>query len=278
MAGVPIPETKIEEDTFPVNPIHQPNAEYSSLKVLFIHGGGSTVSYQDRTQEPFATYLSTKFGENFTMKTVRYTSDFEGVISTHAQEIARFRPDVVVGRSQGGPTILALIKRRLWLGPSVICCPALVASVDRPLVTDLPDHVPLLVLTGQVDEQVPVRRVKHMLFNPELRQRLGAGIELVVVDDIHSLRSVLNDNHPAKVLQWTSGCGSDQVNIQQDVTLQSCISRVWSLRQQVKGQYIHEDRIPRSPPPPNNQESSNSLSNSPEAESQKVEKKTCLVQ
>ena len=53
MAGVPIPATTITDDTFAVRPA---GAVDDSLRVLFVHGGGSTDA-NDKSTSPHATYL-----------------------------------------------------------------------------------------------------------------------------------------------------------------------------------------------------------------------------
>ena len=112
MAGVPIPVSEVDTNTFRVRPSGRKDGD---LRVLFVHGGRASDS-RDTRQSPFALYLSARF-ENFAMRCVRHTSDFEHSISEHAEEIESFHPDVVVGRSQGGPTILELVHRGLWRGP-----------------------------------------------------------------------------------------------------------------------------------------------------------------
>eukprot|EP00941_MAST-03F_sp_MAST-3F-sp1_P000236 g236.t1 len=239
MAGVAPPATSITKDTFPVVPIPR-SPHIAPIKVLFIHGGGSRDNF-NRFLEPFAVYLKTVFGkDNFTMKNVRMTSDFELCIATHGEEIKRFRPDVVVGRSQGGPTILALIKRKMWLGPSVICCPALVPGLDDHLVTNLPRNVPIVLLIGLVDEQVPYKRVCQMLWNEKVREHLGKGFEAYCVDDIHALKSILNDEKPRELV-----CDENFVTTgnMKSITLRIAVERVLEISKMIA--YKEEFRIPK---------------------------------
>ena len=101
MAGVPPPQTDIDVDTFPSpDPGTPTSGKNTTLRVMFIHGGGSKAGF-DRTQEPFAVYLRAHF-KHFSMRQIDHTSDFGFVVDQHAQEIAEFKPDVLLGRSQGG--------------------------------------------------------------------------------------------------------------------------------------------------------------------------------
>ena len=205
------------------------------LRVMFIHGGGST-DVSDREQEPFARYLRARY-DQFSMKAVRHTSDFESVIRTHAEEARRFKPDIIVGRSQGGPTILELMHRGIWCGPAVLCCPAIVPIVDDHLMR-LPDSLPLLIVTGASDEQVPLTRVEDLY--AANRARLQGGCALIVVQDTHALCSLLNDAKPVPHLDGSHGadpaCG----------TLGQMIQACWEMRQRVaaKAGYDHGARLP----------------------------------
>ena len=217
------------------NPVAPASQRDTDLRVMFIHGGGSTDG-DDRENEPFARYLRARF-EHFSMQVVRHTSDFELVIRTHAEEAQRFRPDVIVGRSQGGPTILELMHRGLWNGPSVLCCPAIVPTVDDHL-QHLPDNVPLLLATGNADEQVPLERVQG-LYDAN-HARLQRGLGLIVVEDVHALCSLLDDGQPAAHLAGSAGvdpsCG----------TLYDMVQTVWAMRECVasKKGYAHLERLP----------------------------------
>jgi predicted esterase len=219
-------------EAFPDAPSSHRDTE---LRVMFIHGGGSKDG-DDRENEPFARYLRARF-ERFSMRAVRHTSDFELVVRTHAEEAARFQPDVIVGQSQGGPTMLELMHRGLWHGPSVLCCPASVPTVDDHLQR-LPDDVPLLIATGDADEQVPLQRVQAL--HSANQARLQQGLGLVVVADAHALCSLLHDGKPAAHLEGSAGvepaCG----------TLFDLVQAVWAMRERVasKRGYVHAERLP----------------------------------
>jgi len=263
MAGVRPPATDIRNGTFPVKPSDEQD---SSLRVMFIHGGGSTDGL-DRTHDPYAVYLRARF-QHFTMRSVRQTSDFELVVRTHAEEAATFRPDVIVGQSQGGPTILELMHRGLWQGPSVICCPALVDGVDDHLL-HLLDNVPILLVTGRLDQQVPLHRVQSL--HAANSARLAGGLGLIVVEDIHSLCSLCNDAIPAAHVDGSagiedSGCG----------TLYAMVRTVWAMRERVASEsgYKHEERLPAS----RSVEATAVLPNARRTASTAPRRKSCIVQ
>ena len=99
MAGVLFPSSDILADDFRVAPSSEVDAD---IRVLFIHGGGRSA---DRSMDAFPVYLRARF-QHFAMRSVEKTHDFELVIREHTEEIRSFRPVIVVGHSQGGPTIL----------------------------------------------------------------------------------------------------------------------------------------------------------------------------
>lgn len=84
---------------------------------------------------------------------MKNTSDFEECVKQQVAAIRSFKPDVVIGKSQGGPTIMRLIHDKVWNGPSIICCGALVPGIDN---FKLPPHVPFLIVNGSKDIAVSV--------------------------------------------------------------------------------------------------------------------------
>ena len=228
------------DDYLASHPVAPPPVRNDSLRVMFVHGGGST-DVTDKEQSPFARYLRARF-EHFSMKAVRHTSDFELVIRTHAEEARRFQPDILVGKSQGGPTILEMMHRGIWRGPAVLCCPAIVPEVDAHLMR-LPDSLPLLIVAGASDEQVPLARVEDLY--AANRARLQGGCALIVVQDRHALHSLLNDAEPAPHLEGSDGadtaCG----------TLAQMVETCWEMRQRcaAKAGYDHAARLPAAEVP-----------------------------
>lgn len=225
MAGAPIPPTDITYDTFPINP--SLGCKTDSFSVQYVHGGGST-STTDRTQDPFAIYLRARL-ERFGMREIRMTHAFEQAIEQHAEEIRALKPDILIGRSQGGPTILELVKRGHWNGPIMLCCPAMVDGIDEHIM-DLPRGFPVIVVAGVVDEQVNIHTLKR--FYKRNKDRLQGGLKFVSVKDIHCLQSLLNDEVPAPVVETSvlepsamlvSGNG-------QKVTLMDLLQELWDMR------------------------------------------------
>ena len=60
--------------------------------------------------------------------------------------------------------------------------------------------------------QVPLARVKQYLVSPTVLERLQRGIELFVVEDRHSLKSAVNDDRPAPVIEYVGYGDSDADN------------------------------------------------------------------
>ena len=102
----------------------------------------------------------------------------------------------------------------------------------------MPDSLPLLIVTGASDEQVPLTRVEDLYAANSAR--LQGGIGLIVVQDEHALCSLLNDAKPAPHLDGSDGvdpnCG----------TLSQMVQACWQMRQRVvaKSGYDHDARLP----------------------------------
>jgi hypothetical protein len=194
-------------------------------RIYFVHGGGSTDT-TDRSQDPFAQYLLQHYGsEFFFMKQVRHTSDFEQVLSIHTHGIREFQPDIIVCRSQGGPTMLHLMLRQIWLGPIIFCCPAIVGGID-PL--ELPKNIPFTIVVGKNDEQVLFDRVMKNFIEPNV-QHLDSQLELkiIITEDTHAMTSCIGDaNHPNSLISLIKDLDD---RVQQLTKL---------------GKYHHDQRIP----------------------------------
>ena len=162
----------------------------AGLRVLFI-GGGNKDGF-DQAQEPVPRYLRDHF-KHFSMAVARHTSDFEVCVRTHAQQLAAFRPDVVVAHSRGGPTALTLIQRGFWRGPTLLMCPAVVPGLDDA-ICHLRTDAPVLVLAGAQDEHVPLRYLESLWAQNE--SKLQDGFQVLVVRDCHALITVLDDDCP----------------------------------------------------------------------------------
>ncbi|ETO15253.1 hypothetical protein RFI_22113 [Reticulomyxa filosa] len=210
---------------------HLPRPE--DLRILFIHGGGWGVN-RDLSKQPFAQYLREHY-KNFHCEVMTNTSEFEKCVRTQIHAIVAFQPHVIVCKSQGGPTLLQLLHRsifffkkkkniphlkiytyntkkkknlslEIWCGPSVLCCPAVVRSIDNFAFSS---EAPFLVVSGTKDVAVPVKVVNDLVaHNQELIDKY-ANVDKIFVDDGHGLNCLLNDDDP--------------------VNLGFCISKVWSM-------------------------------------------------
>src|ERR1700754_2496225 len=79
------------------------------------------------------------------------TRDFESCVGTHAGTLLRFRPDVLIGSSFGGAVAVALLRRKLWRGPTLLLAQAAL-RYDR--AARLPPDVPVLLVHARADEVV----------------------------------------------------------------------------------------------------------------------------
>ncbi|GAB5354187.1 hypothetical protein AAMO2058_000098200 [Amorphochlora amoebiformis] len=221
------------------------------MRVLFIHGGGST-SRNDRTKDPYAIYLREELGEDFYMVPMRFTHDFEWCIKTQAKAVKDFQPDVIVGRSQGGPTVLSLIHRGYWSGPSLLCCPAIVPGVDN---LNIPSGIPVVVLAGNHDEQVPYSRIIY--FCQKNLKRLGsASFEWktnINISEIEKYRAANPEpkkdrkTSEPKVSNPASEPREDRNSSEPKmgrILLRELVERTWAKRLTVPG-YDHSKRFPR---------------------------------
>ena len=159
----------------------------STLKVLFIHGGGYRVN-RDLSQQPFAKYLESHF-ENTHIENMKNTSLFEQCIRQQTKAIIEYKPHLIVCKSQGGPTLFQLLHRGIWRGPSVLCCPAIVPGIDD---TKFVNDVPFLVVSGSKDVAVPLSRIDHIMeVNKQFVQ--NNTVDKCIVDDDHGLLTLLDD-------------------------------------------------------------------------------------
>jgi len=179
-----------------------------NLRVLFIHGGGSGKG-RDLSRQAFAKYLQKRYS-HVHVEHMLDTTNFEACIDQQAQAIQRFHPHVIVTKSQGGPIIMELMQRGYWLGPSVLCCAALIPNWDD---FTLPPGVPFILLNGSKDVAVPLQVAHHLI---EVNKNLEQNIKLVVVEDGHALKTVLHDETARP-------------------NLYSLVCQVWDMRLKVPG-------------------------------------------
>eukprot|EP00750_Incisomonas_marina_P027418 INCI6189.3.p1 GENE.INCI6189.3~~INCI6189.3.p1 ORF type:complete len:319 (+),score=45.10 INCI6189.3:214-1170(+) len=187
---------------------------HSSLRVLFIHGGGWGQG-RHLGQQEFALYLRKHFKQCH-IEEMQNTSLFNACIAQQSHAIVEFQPHVVVCKSQGGPTLLRLIHDGVWKGPSIMCCPAVVPGIDN---FDLPDGVPFVLLSGADDVAVPVRNVVALQHHNAVRD-----VRRVIVRDDHGLYSLLKDD-----CQFEDCTAQTATHEHIDYCLQHIVEHTWKL-------------------------------------------------
>jgi len=144
------------------------------LRVQFVHGlEGSPQGAKARL-----------FAEQFEASTPAMdTSDFEACVQVQSAELLRFRPDVLIGSSFGGAVAVELLRRGLWRGPTLLLAQA--ALRYDPQVR-LPDGVPVWLVHGLRDDQVPIEDSRSLARSgsPDL-------VRLIELDDDHSLHGLV---------------------------------------------------------------------------------------
>ena len=143
-----------------------------SIRVQFAHG------LEGSPQGSKARLL----GEAFDTRTPAMdTRDFEACIAVHAACLLRFRPRVLVGSSFGGAVAVALLRRGLFRGPTL-----LLAQAARRLdeAARLPEDVTVWLVHGLRDELIEPEQSRALA-------RTGSPhrVRLIEVDDDHALHA-----------------------------------------------------------------------------------------
>jgi predicted esterase len=142
----------------------------AGLRVQFVHGLESS---------PSGT-KARLFARHFVASTPAMdTSDFEACVRVQAEELARFRPDVLVGSSFGGAVAVALLQRGLWRGPTLLLAQA---AAHYGLELRLPEGVPIWLVHGLRDDLVPIEESRALA-----RSGTPGLVRLFEVDDDHPL-------------------------------------------------------------------------------------------
>jgi predicted esterase len=120
------------------------------------------------------------FAAQFTAETpAMNTRDFESCVAVHAESLARFHPNVLVGSSFGGAVVVELLARGLYTGPTLLLAQA--ALHYRPDAR-LPEHVPVTLVHARQDDIVAFEHSERLA-------RTGSAglVELLARDDDHPL-------------------------------------------------------------------------------------------
>jgi len=212
-----------------------------NLRVLFIHGGGGRTGVQsDLTQKPVPSYLRERY-QNFHATNVADTSDFEGMIATHARAIRflslflhdpsrmiiimipvwsrSFQPDVVIGKSQGSPCLKHLIDRGVWRGPSLLIVPAFVHMMDD---LHFAKDYPSLLVFGDQDVAVP----------------------LSTRNSVNEVNAGLKEDSELKIYTFADGHSMNLITYETfEHNLDVLIKELWEMKFANKA-YAHEKRFP----------------------------------
>ncbi|HEX2677872.1 MAG TPA: hypothetical protein VHM19_14565 [Polyangiales bacterium] len=140
------------------------------IRVLFAHGLES--SPQGNKARLFAA--------NFTALTpAMNTRDFESCVQVHAQALASFRPDVLVGSSFGGAVVVELLARGLYTGPTLLLAQA---ALHYNPNARLPEGVPVTLVHARQDDIVAFEHSERLA-----RTGTPGMVELLARDDDHPL-------------------------------------------------------------------------------------------
>jgi dienelactone hydrolase len=165
----------------------------AALRVLFAHGLES--SPQGSKARLFAAHFTA-------LTPAMNTRDFESCVAVHAQAVADFRPDVVVGSSFGGAVVVALLMRGLWRGPTLLLAQA---AYHYDPNARLPEGVPVTLVHAVQDDVVAVSESRRLASTGT-----PACTRLIERDDDHAL-SLLVESGELVALTRTAaahGCAS----------------------------------------------------------------------
>jgi predicted esterase len=107
------------------------------------------------------------------------TRDFECCVAVHAETLARFRPDLLIGSSFGGAVVVSLLQRGLWRGPSLLLAQA---ALFYDASAHLPKHARVTLVHARQDEIVPIEQSRQLASGCD-----PALVELIECDDDHAL-------------------------------------------------------------------------------------------
>jgi len=113
------------------------------------------------------------------------TRDFPSCVALHAESIAAFRPDVLVGSSFGGAVVGELLRAGRWRGATLLLAPALGRLGPG---FHLPDGVRVVIVHARRDDVVPIDGSRSIV-----RDAKPSLVTLHEVDDDHALHALVAD-------------------------------------------------------------------------------------
>ena len=148
--------------------------EMAGIRVQFIHG------LEGSPQGNKARLLARHFE---TLTPAMDTGDFEACVALHADALASFQPDLLVGSSFGGAVAVELLQRGLWRGSTLLLAQA---ALRRGARAELPPGVPVWLVHGLRDDLIDIE---------DSRRLAAAGspewVVLHEVDDDHPLHETV---------------------------------------------------------------------------------------
>lgn len=167
----------------------------SPLRVQFIHGLESSPTGIK------ALLLATHFNA---LTPAMDTRDFPACVDLHAETLAAYRPDVLVGSSFGGAVAVALLQRGVWRGPTLLLAPA---ALRLGLPAELPADTRVWLVHGRGDDVVDIADSRALA-----RSGTPGLVRLIEVDDDHSLTGLVQNGGLVDIVRALSaamGCRTD---------------------------------------------------------------------
>lgn len=138
------------------------------------------------------------FAQHFAATTpAMNTRDFESCVRVHAETLASWQPELLIGSSFGGAVAVALLERGLWRGPTLLLAQA--ARHYNP-AAQLPDDVEVTLVHGRQDDVIPIAHSRALA---------GTGtpskVRLIEVDDDHQLSGLTEGGELIAIARRAAG-------------------------------------------------------------------------